>query len=163
MYKRYATPLAIALSLHASPHNHYNGRQPFHDVYMNRRRFLMGCGAAATTVGLAGCSGTTLNASGEESDSGGIIAEDVQDAPTDATVVDATSGRLSSIEQVQSVLQQAATDSRGYAMASLTGEDFESVLSALDPLPKYSGSEGVPGYYLKYDTNVVLLYPFYRE
>lgn len=128
---------------------------------MNRRTFIALTGAAA----LAGCTSagdpTTLQNQSGSAQTGGLIAESVSTTPDDAMVIDATSGRLATLESVQTVVARAARQDEAYALIRLDSEALSTVESALSDLPRYSGENGPGGYYLKYSGDTVVLYPFY--
>lgn len=132
---------------------------------MDRRKFL-GVSGAALAAGLAGCTEAFGQSEADAFDnehtkSGGLIAENVDDIPDDATVVDATTGRLGSIDAVQTILDRVTDDDRAYALLSLDTDTFKTVRTALDGIPYYEG-EGVDGHYLRYDGGAVVLYQYFR-
>lgn len=129
---------------------------------MNRRQFLAVTGA----LSLAGCTSTntgTLSDRSTTDGSGGLIAEDVANTPDDATVIDATSGKLSTVDEVQTVISRAAESDNSYALLKLPPDVMADIEEALSDLPQYFGDAGPSGYYLKYNDNPILLYLFYTK
>jgi hypothetical protein len=128
---------------------------------MNRRTFL----SLAAVTALAGCTTSgdpnALRTQSNAQQIGGLIAEEVSTTPEDAMVIDATSGHLSTLEPVQTVVPRAARDGEAYALIRLDGETLETVEDALSDLPRYDGESGPPGYYLKYGGDTVVLYSFH--
>lgn len=135
---------------------------------MNRRKFIGAAGSTALVTSLAGCS----EAFGQSEDdfagrgdasTGGLIAEEVDTAPSDATVVDATTGRIGSVEPIQDVIENAAGSDQSPALLPLNDEEtINEVQSALRTLPYYDG-DSKHGYYLGYNQSVILLYQYYRR
>ena len=134
----------------------------FYVTDVNRRKFLAGLGAATGTA-VAGCltENNDTNASATESNRGGLIATIIDQPPEDVTVTNATSGRIGNDDDIQTVISRARANDIDYAMLQLDRERFAAVQSTLSHLPRYTGRNGPSGYYLQYDDQPILLYPFY--
>lgn len=138
---------------------------------MHRRAFLTATGASLA-VTLSGCLGGSNDAPSDQSTvsptptdarsrrGGGLIAETVDTVPSDATVVNATSGRLANVDPIQTVLKRASNRDTGRAVLSLDATAFTDATDVLASLPRYSGP-GQTGYYMSYNGHVILVYPFY--
>jgi hypothetical protein len=130
---------------------------------MNRRTFV----SLAGLLALAGCTSSTdpseIRRQTEETHPGGLIAEDISTTPDDAMVLDATSGQLASLEAVQTVVSRATRPDEAYALIRLDSETLAVVEDALDSLPEYRGRSGPSGYYLNYNGDTVVVYPFYTN
>jgi hypothetical protein len=133
---------------------------------MNRRHLLLG--AAAGAASLAGCASggfdpTNTMSTQKNAVHGGLIAEDIDTAPTDATIIDGSTGRVASVDAIQTILEEAATDDEGHALLPLDPGSFDAALDMLTDLPLHTRTDGAIGYYFRYDGSLFLVYPFYRE
>lgn len=132
--------------------------------FMDRRKFLGTAGGTALAVSLAGCTeafGQTDAADGHGAD-GGLIAEVVSSAPEDATVVNATTGRVGSVDAIQDVLERAVESDQDSALRPIENDEAHAdIEGALESIPYYTG-ESTRGYYLGYENSIILLYQYYR-
>ncbi len=134
---------------------------------MDRRKFLGSVGGTALTVSLAGCTEAFGQSEKKQSTDNtadrGIIAEVVDSAPNDATVINATTGQIGSVKAIQDVLGRAVESDQGSALR-LLGEksQLNAVQNALKSIPYYEG-ENTRGYFLEYNDTILILYQFYRK
>ncbi|WP_162551703.1 hypothetical protein [Halohasta litchfieldiae] len=127
-----------------------------------RRRVLKNsclAGSLGLLSGLSGCSQIRPKDDSELTEGDGvIIAERAESVPDSAVLIDYNDGRILDHEEIQEPIKEAVES--GSARLPLKKPSVRSVQRILLELPKYSSeqsSEFDPGYYFKYEDEIVVV------